>query len=109
MKRVLVTAGQSNLGKAIRAKFEKEGYDVWYTVSQKSKVDSPKAIPVDLRNEKEVKEALSSFEDLDVLVNNAGVFTEGKQDKLDLDSFEEVFSLNVKGLFLVTRELLPLL
>ena len=109
MKRVLVTAGQSNLGKAIRAKFEKEGYEVWYTVSQKSKVDSPKAISVDLRNEKEVKEALSSFIDLDVLVNNAGVFTEGKQDKLDLDSFEEVFSLNVKGLFLVTRELLPLL
>ena len=46
---------------------------------------------------------------MDVLVNNAGVFTEGKQDSLPLSSFDEVFSLNVKGLFLVTRELLPLL
>lgn len=109
MKRVLVTAGNSNLGKAIRKKFEREGYDVWYTVSDKSKVDSEKAIPVDLRSEDEVKKAFSLLDKLDVLVNNAGIFTEGKQDSLPLASFDEVFSLNVKGLFLTTREFLPLL
>lgn len=109
MKRVLVTAGNSNLGKAIRKKFEREGYDVWYTVSDKSKVDSEKAIPVDLRSEDEVKKAFSLLDKLDVLVNNAGIFTEGKQDSLPLTSFDDVFSLNVKGLFLTTREFLPLL
>ena len=90
-------------------KFIKEGYEVWYTVSDKSKVDSDKAIAVDLRKEVEVKNAFSFLDSLDVLVNNAGIFTEGKQDSLPLSSFDEVFSLNVKGLFLVTRELLPLL
>ena len=29
MKRVLVTAGRSNLGKSIREVFEKEGYEVF--------------------------------------------------------------------------------
>ena len=109
MRRVLVTGGRSNLGEAIRNKFIKEGYEVWYTVSNKSKNDSDKAIAVDLRNEEEVKNAFSFLSSLDVLVNNAGIFTEGKQDSLSLSSFDEVFSLNVKGLFLVTRELLPLL
>ena len=109
MRRVLVTGGRSNLGEAIRNKFIKEGYEVWYTVSDKSKIDSDKAIAVDLRNEEKVKNAFSFLDSLDVLVNNAGVFTEGKQDSLPLSSLDEVFSLNVKGLFLVTRELLPLL
>ena len=109
MKRVLVTGGRSNLGEAIRNKYEREGYEVWYTVSDEGKVDSDKAIAVDLRSEDEIKRAFSFLESLDVLINNAGVFTEGKQDDLPLSSFEEVFSLNVKGLFLVTRELLPLL
>ena len=109
MRRVLVTGGRSNLGEAIRNKFIKEGYEVWYTVSDKSKIDSDKAIAVDLRNEEKVKNAFSFLDSLDVLVNNAGIFTEGKQDSLPLSSFDEVFSLNLKGLFLVTRELLPLL
>lgn len=109
MKRVLVSAGHSNLGKAIRAKFEKEGFEVWYTVSTKTKVDGPRAIAVDLRDEKATKEAFSMLESLDVLVNNAGVFTEGSQESLPPASFDEVFSLNVRGLFLITKELLPLL
>lgn len=109
MKRVMVTAGQSNLGLSVRKVFENHGWDVYYTVSSKEKVDSSKAIPVDLRNEEEVISSLSFLDNLDALVNNAGIFTEGKQESLPLSSFEEVFSLNVKGLFLVTKTLLPLL
>ena len=44
-----------------------------------------------------------------MLVNNAGIFTEGKQDGLGSEDFDRVMDLNVRGLFLVTRTLLPAL
>lgn len=108
-RKALITGGNSNLGKAIRKAFEEKGYEVYYTVSSKEKVDGPRAIAADLRDEKEVASALSVFKELDVLVNNAGIFTEGSQDSLPTELFDAVMDLNVKGLFLVTRTLLPAL
>ena len=108
-RKALITGGNSNLGKAIRKAFEEKGYEVYYTVSSKDKVDGPRAIAVDLRDEKAVVSALSIFKELDVLVNNAGIFTEGSQDSLSSELFDAVMDLNVKGLFLVTRTLLPAL
>ena len=107
--RVLVTAGRSNLGKAICRAFEDAGYEVLYTVSSKDKIDSPNAIVADLTDENSVVSALSEIKELDVLVNNAGIFTEGKQESLSTADFNKVMDLNVRGLFLVTRALLPAL
>ena len=107
--RVLVTAGRSNLGKAICRAFEDAGYEVLYTVSSKDKIDSPNAIVADLTDENSVVSALSEIKELDVLVNNAGIFTEGKQESLSTADFNKVMDLNVRGLFLVTRTLLPAL
>ena len=107
--RVLVTAGRSNLGKALCRAFADAGYEVLYTVSSKEKIDSPNAICADLTDEDSVVSALSEIKELDVLVNNAGVFTEGKQESLSTEDFDKVMDLNVRGLFLVTRALLPAL
>ena len=109
MKKVLVTAGLSNLGKAIRKVFEDNGYDVYYTVSSEEKKDGEKAIVLDLRKEESVEALPSFFSTLDALINNAGIFTEGKQESLPSSLFDEVFAVNMKGLFLVTKALLPLL
>ena len=107
--RVLVTAGHSNLGKAICRAFADAGYEVLYTVSSKDKIDSSDAICADLTDEDSVVSALSEIKELDVLVNNAGVFTEGKQENLSAEDFDKVMDINVRGLFLVTRALLPAL
>ena len=109
MKKVLVTAGRSNLGKAIRKAFSDAGYEVFYTVSSPSKADTPEAIYADLTDEDSVVSALSRIEKLDVLVNNAGVFTEGSTENLSSADFDKVMDINVRGLFLVTRTLLPAL
>ena len=109
MKKVLVTAGRSNLGKAIRKAFSDVGYEVFYTVSSTSKADTPEAIYADLTDEDSVVSALSRFEKLDVLVNNAGIFTEGNTESLTSADFDKVMDINVRGLFLVTRTLLPAL
>lgn len=109
MKKVLVTAGLSNLGRAIRKVFEDNGYDVYYTVSSEEKKDGEKAIALDLRKEESVEALPFFFSTLDALINNAGIFTEGKQESLPSSLFDEVFDVNMKGLFLVTKALLPLL
>ena len=109
MKKVLVTAGLSNLGRAIRKEFEDNGYDVYYTVSSEEKKDGEKAIVLDLRKEESVEALPFFFSTLDALINNAGIFTEGKQESLPSSLFDEVFAVNMKGLFLVTKALLPLL
>lgn len=107
MKRVLVTGGLSNLGKAIRKKFESNGFEVWYTVSREGKTDSERALVIDLCDEKKTKEVLKDLGPFDVLVNNAGIFTEGSQETLELQSFDRVFDINMRGLFTVTQSLLP--
>lgn len=94
-RKALITGGNSNLGKAIRKAFEEKGYEVYYTVSSKEKVDGPRAIAADLRDENAVVAALSAFKELDVLVNNAGIFTEGSQDSLSSELFDAVMDLSL--------------
>ena len=89
--------------------YNDNGYDVYYTVSSEEKKDGEKAIVLDLRKEESVESLPFFFSTLDALVNNAGIFTEGKQESLPSSLFDEVFDVNMKGLFLVTKALLPLL
>lgn len=109
MKQVLVTGGRSNLGMAICKEFESAGYEVFYTVTTKDKAVGEHAIVVNLTDPEDIKAKLTKLTSLDVLVNNAGVFTSGKQESLPLEDFDKVFNLNMRGLFLTIQTLLPLL
>ena len=106
--KVLVTAGRSNLGKAICRAFAEAGYEVLYTVSSEDKEDGPNAICADLTDESSVISSLSQIRELDVLVNNAGIFTEGPQESLKSEDFDKVMDLNVRGLFLVGVKRFPI-
>ncbi len=46
---------------------------------------------------------------LDGLVNNAGVTAVGKLEETDLETWDQTFGVNVRGAFLMTQHLLPLL
>jgi len=46
------------------------------------------------------------FGKIDVLVNNAGIFNLSLQHELNVKGWDSVFDLNMKGLFLCTREVL---
>jgi Dehydrogenases with different specificities (related to short-chain alcohol dehydrogenases) len=107
MKKVLVTAGESNLGKAIRKEFENAGYQVLYTTTKPS--EDRAAITVNLRDEKEVVEKLSAIGELNVLVNNAGIFTVADTKELTSSDFDSVFAVNVRGMFFAIKALLPAL
>jgi 3-oxoacyl-[acyl-carrier protein] reductase len=47
--------------------------------------------------------ALDAFGKLDILVNNAGVYKVDSLETLSVDSFDEHFHLNVRGLLLTTQ------
>ena len=110
MKSVLITGAYSPLGRAICTQFLSAGYNVYGTTTNPENHDDEiTTLVVDITREAETEKALSTISELDVLVNNAGIFTSAAPEELTLESFESVFAVNLRGLFLVTRKLLPLL
>lgn len=109
MKSVLITGAYSPLGHAIAEKFHSENYLVYGTSTSKRDDSIFKTICVDIKNEEDVREKLKEIISLDVLVNNAGIFTINSPEALTLDDYNLVFDVNVKGLMLVTKYMLPLL
>ena len=110
MKSVLITGAYSPLGCAITEAFLNAGYHVYGTTTDPDNKDERiETLYLDITSEKETETVLSAVTHLDVLVNNAGIFTCSPPEELSLESFESVFDVNLKGLFLVTRKLLPIL
>ncbi len=54
-----------------------------------------------------VETVASELGDVNVLVNNAGVNIRGPIDELDFDSFRKVFQVNVDGVWLASRAVVP--
>jgi NAD(P)-dependent dehydrogenase (short-subunit alcohol dehydrogenase family) len=50
-----------------------------------------------------VNETLDEFDDIDVLVNNAGVVSNYELQEMPLEEWQRIFDINVTGLFLCTK------
>jgi NAD(P)-dependent dehydrogenase (short-subunit alcohol dehydrogenase family) len=78
-----------------------------------SKVGECEAIPADLSSEAECRrlaEAVAArLSSLDILVNNAGATWGAPLDQFDEAAWERVLALNVKGVYHLTKFLVPLL
>ena len=118
-KTVIVTGGSRGIGKAIVEKFAEEGYHVLlnYNKSEFSAVETAKkynnvdVFKADISSPKDVEAminyAISKYKKIDVLINNAGIASNGLLQDLSLDEWNHLFEVNVTGTFLVTREVLP--
>ncbi len=107
MPKVLITAGKSNLGRALVDTFFSHGYDVYITTTKDEGETSAKIVKSYVYDLSEATEfSFPELEELDVLVNNAGIFTESSIEKLSVPDFDKVFSLNVKGMVFLTKALL---
>ena len=122
-KTALVTGGSRGIGRMIAEGFVDAGVTV-YISSRKAEVCEEVAaelsekgtcfaLPADLSTEAECRrlaEELAAREDsLDVLVNNAGATWGAPLEDFDEAAFERVLALNVKGVFHLTKFLVPLL
>jgi len=127
-RKALVTGSSSGIGAAAAVTLARAGYDVAVNyASSGARAEETAAacaaegaesfaVKCDVADESAVKAMLAACEDafgrLDVLVNNAGATIETPpkdMDGVDLDAWDRVFAVNVRGLFQVTRAAVPLL
>jgi NAD(P)-dependent dehydrogenase (short-subunit alcohol dehydrogenase family) len=122
-KTALVTGGTRGIGRMIAEGFVDAGATV-YISSRKADVCAEVAaelskrgtcigLPADLSREDECRrlagEMTGRVDRLDILVNNAGATWGAPLAEFDEAAFERVLALNVKGVFHLTKFLVPLL
>jgi meso-butanediol dehydrogenase / (S,S)-butanediol dehydrogenase / diacetyl reductase len=59
--------------------------------------------------ERTVAQIAGRFGRIDILHNNAGVVVAGSVHELSIEDWDRVFSVNIRGMFLVTRAVLPIM
>jgi NAD(P)-dependent dehydrogenase (short-subunit alcohol dehydrogenase family) len=122
-KTALVTGGSRGIGLMIARGFVEAGAKVYISsrkaevcdevAAELSKVGEAVAIPANLSTEEECRrlaDAIAERESkLDILVNNAGATWGAPLADFDEAAWERVLALNVKGVFHLTKFLVPLL
>jgi glucose 1-dehydrogenase len=129
-KNVLVTGGSSGIGQAIAVRFGEEGANVginYLSVLEdaretedmveavqrcKTQVEDcgveTHLVQADVSNGNDVEHMVQSTIDalggLDVLINNAGIQISSPSHETEVDAFDKVIEVNLRGAFLCARE-----
>lgn len=121
-KVAFITGFGSGLGQAIAIMFAKQGASVAGTSPTESKGRETVAIieksggralfwPGDVRNSAQIKsfidETVQEFGGLDIVVNSAGVRTNGSITDTTEEAWERTLDVNLKGAFVVSRLAIP--
>jgi NAD(P)-dependent dehydrogenase (short-subunit alcohol dehydrogenase family) len=106
-KRVLVTGAGSGIGAAAARRFAADGAEVIVADLQPDAVAKElgvQGIELDVRHEQQVSLVM---DDLDVLVNCAGIGSTTNAPETTLDVWENVFAVNARGTFLCCKYAIP--
>ena len=117
-RRILITGGSSGIGLAIAKKCVECGADVLITGRNPQKLENAVlevgkdhcqglvwdlSIIADI--ESKLDECFSLFEDISVLINNAGIPPTKFWGNVDEEEWEKIYSTNLKGLYFLTQAL----
>jgi len=124
-KTVFITGAARRLGKAIALAMAQAGANVAFTFLSssneaeetlreiKAKGVQGLAFECNLRQaanaKNAVKNVLTHFGQIDLLINNAGVFETANLEHITSDQWDEVFAVNVRAPFLVSQSCIPAL
>src|SRR5260370_29038981 len=117
-KTVLVTGGTSGIGEAIARAYAAAGADVVMTgrdeqrgrkVVESLAEDGGRArfVRADLGRPEDLQRLTEEVGEVDVLVNNAGVFPVGPTHDIDSEAFDSTFAVNVKAPFFLAGAFAP--
>jgi len=122
---IIVTGASRGLGESMVERFADECARVVLTARDEERMQEVAAdlptdslvVPADVRDADDVarvvEETVDTFGRVDTLVNNAGVSILGMQDdrkfiqNVTEEEYDTVLEVNLKGVFLFTREVLP--
>jgi NADP-dependent 3-hydroxy acid dehydrogenase YdfG len=121
-KRALVTGAASGLGRAIATRYVQAGWRVLLTDvddegltlvgKDLSRVGEVATRRLDVRKDADFERARTWCEDswggLDLLVNNAGVASGGRMERVSMDDWEWILELNLKSVIRGCRTFVPL-
>jgi NAD(P)-dependent dehydrogenase (short-subunit alcohol dehydrogenase family) len=119
VKAALVTGGSSGIGLAIARALRDDGYALTLVSRRPEKIEAAAeelgalAVAADVSKEEECARLVAEHRErhgrLDVLVNSAGVGIAGNLESHATKHWDLQMGVNLRGLFLVTRECIPLL
>jgi glucose 1-dehydrogenase len=123
-RNVLITGASSGIGQAIAVRFAREGANV--AINYRSGAEQAECtrkmarqarmngggkemlVQADVSDEAQVKamfaKVIGEFGSLDVLVNNAGIQKPAASHEIDIQDFDRVLAVNLRGPFLCSRE-----
>ena len=96
--KVIVADVSDELGESVVEEVGRSGGDAYYMHSDVTSMESW---------ESTVSETIGRFGAIDILVNNAGLSSSFVQDDDDFDAWQKLIDVNLNGVFLGTRAVLP--
>lgn len=123
-KVAIVTGASKGIGRQVALDLARAGADVAISARSQSLLDEVAAeientgrkafvFAGDMSDEDDIKSFIKktaeTFGKIDILVNNAGLGHFHPVAELSTEHWDEMFNLNVRGLFIATREALPYL
>ncbi len=119
---VLITGAGRGIGKAIAELFAREGAYIAACQRTESEINElcydikasggkALSIGLDMRFEESIKNAvaktINEFGKIDILINNAAIIALRRIEDTPTDLWDDVFDTNIRGVFLMCREVLP--
>jgi len=121
-KLILITGATSGIGKAIAYRFAREGAKVIGIARTEKRLEELKeefawkaltidTYPCNVSKANSVRslinEIINKHKKIDILVNNAGIGHKSPVEEMTEERFDEMIDINIKGVFLMTKYVLP--
>jgi len=114
----IITGASSGIGREIANSFSREGAKLILAARRLDKLDElanelkkgndTTVVQTDVSNEKDITNLFEitkqKYNQLDIVVNNAGIFDGGSIESLSLETWSKTITVNLTGVFLCTRE-----